>query len=98
MTVRLSGPLAASSAGTEASARAPECTLAGVEEVGGRAGVKYRQLWFLGQMTNQAMGTVSNEETLTAVQRGLKHHLPKDHSFMQQVLMEDLQGPSGTVW
>lgn len=92
MTVRLPGPLAASSAGTEASVQAPECIVAGVEEMGGRAGVKYRQPWLLGQMTNQAMGTVCNEETLTAVQRGLKHHLPcKDHSFIHQVLMEDLQ-------
>lgn len=70
VTVRLPGPLAASSAGTEASAQAPECTVAGVEEVGGWAGVKYRQPWLLGQMTNQAM----------------EHHLPRIiHSFTRRL-------------
>lgn len=79
----------------EASAQVPECTFAELEEVGGRVGRCEMQTeqWFLGQMTDRSNGgDRAIEETSTAVQRAYTtHHSPPEgHSFIQQMLMEDL--------
>lgn len=51
------------------------------------------ELWFLGQMTDRSGGgDRANEETSTAVQRAenTRHSPPEGHSFIQQMLREDL--------